>query len=328
MKKHFIIILSGLLISTASFAQEETSTDASAPAEEKVKKEKSTGGSSDLSFESKNGHEVLPQAGDCAIGIGANGLLSYVGNLPGTGSGTTSFTQYSYNNGGNNPFSGLNGINANSIFAKYFTSASTAYRAHIDFNFMNQTSNVEIDNDLSSLTDERVYDKATQSGTAIALAVGLEKRRGNSRVQGFYGAEFVIATTSGTNLSYEYGNEMTSGNQTPGSTATNAFGLANPNAAAPALGHRTLSQKTGSAFGVGARGFVGVEYFIAPKLSLGGEFSWGLMYSKTGKSSRTTEVYDALQAGPVTYTREVKSSSLLNAGIGNAGGSVNVFFYF
>ncbi len=34
-----------------------------------------------------------------------------------------------------------------------------------------------------------------------------------------------------------------------------------------------------SSVGVGVEGFLGAEYFIAPKLSIGGQFAWGPTYS-------------------------------------------------
>ena len=61
--KHTIITGALLLASVASNAQE-----ASTP----------TSGTS-LTFKSKNGHEVLPQAKDWALGISATSFLNYFG---------------------------------------------------------------------------------------------------------------------------------------------------------------------------------------------------------------------------------------------------------
>ena len=50
-----------------------------------------------------------------------------------------------------------------------------------------------------------------------------------------------------------------------------------------------MESKSGRSFGVGLRAFVGCEFFIAPKISLGAEFGWGLGFQTMGASVTTTE---------------------------------------
>jgi hypothetical protein len=53
---------------------------------------------------------------------------------------------------------------------------------------------------------------------------------------------------------------------------------------------RIIERNNGSTFMFGVRGFVGVEYFILPKISLGGEFGWGLgLGTTTGKTTSSIE---------------------------------------
>ena len=72
--------------------------------------------------------------------------------------------------------------------------------------------------------------------------------------------------------------------------------------------------------------FVGVEYFIAPKLSIGAEFTWGFMYTMTGEGVQTNEQYDA---GNVVE-REYKSASSndFNLDTGDGSAAINLMFYF
>jgi hypothetical protein len=46
---------------------------------------------------------------------------------------------------------------------------------------------------------------------------------------------------------------------------------------------RALKRKTNGRIGVGVRAFIGVEYFVAPKVSIGGEFGWGVGYQLNTK---------------------------------------------
>lgn len=65
-------------------------------------------------------------------------------------------------------------------------------------------------------------------------------------------------------------------------------------------------------FNVGVRAFVGAEYFVAPKVSIGGEFGWGIGFAMNGKSK--TEIESIGGATPAVGTQEIegnKSSSFI-----------------
>lgn len=83
-----------------------------------------------------------------------------------------------------------------------------------------------------------------QNTSNIGINVGYEKRLGKTRVQGFYGVEggFIYGKTK--NL-----NDM------------------------------DVVSAEGSVLSLGARLFLGAEYFFAAKLSIGGQFTWGPEYS-------------------------------------------------
>jgi hypothetical protein len=151
-------------------------------------------------------------------------------------------------------------------------------------------------------------DTATGSATEfknnynyIGLGAGIQQSRGKGRVQGKYGAEAM--------LHFAGGKTETSFNGDPSTGAT-------------------LEIKDGSMFGISVNGFIGVEYFFAPKMSLCGEFGWGLMFESTGEEETTT--YDP--DGNVTTVTQGKSNEfyLDNSGTssGSSFGSLILSFYF
>jgi len=64
----------------------------------------------------------------------------------------------------------------------------------------------------------------------------------------------------------------------------------------------------GSTFVLSLRGFIGVEWFVAPKVSIGAEYGWGLHMQSTGEGTRTVEEYKLLNNATAEslQTREEK----------------------
>jgi hypothetical protein len=52
---------------------------------------------------------------------------------------------------------------------------------------------------------------------------------------------------------------------------------------------RVVERSHGSKFGLGARAFLGAEFFVLPKLSVGGEFGWSIGYLVSGRSETVLE---------------------------------------
>lgn len=297
--KKTVFLAAALLIGAGSFAQEE----------EKV---------------------YLPEAGDWAIGIDATPFLSYFGNFIGGNDGNTAPSwNYLTNN--------------QTITGKYFESEDMAYRAsfRLGFGSMSQTNMVN-DRSVATAPDfpelpAEVENKMKASFTNIGLAGGVEYRKGKGRLQGFYGAELGVAFTS-SKETYEYGNELTV------STASNPvfvdaaddFGS---NITTDPYGNpaRVLESKNASSFGIGLRGFIGAEYFILPKLAIGGEFGWGLVFNSTGATSTTTESLGVNSGGNESVeeiTQETgKSNSFgidtdANNSVFGPAGSIRMTFHF
>lgn len=233
---------------------------------------------------SKKGEPILPEAGDWAISMDADPIFRFVGNA--------------FNGSTSNAAPGAGFLNGNNtIIGKKFIDEKSAYRVLVRLGFTSQTykNNVNDDANVTApvfpATAPEVTDKFSMKNTNIGIGVGKEFRRGKTRLQGYYGADAMIWISMSSNK-FTYGNTMSSTNAagvttTPTSTTwntTNGSVLGEGAAAS-----RSLKTKSGMTFGIGVRGFIGAEYFIFPKISVGAEYGWGIGYQMTGKGKSETE---------------------------------------
>ncbi len=263
----------------------------------------------------KHGELVLPEAKEFCIGVDALPILEYVGNI--------------FNNTANNSIS-WGYVNAPrykvSIFGKYMISPTQAYRANIRIGFNNWSVKNMVTKDADP--GKTVEDKASQTEMNIYLGAGKEWRRGKGRLQGLWGAEGgLFFGTSSTKLTY--GNTFSTTATTPIITDWDIFrGLkpvANPEISS---GSRFTSQNHGTIIGFGARAFAGVEYFFMPKMSLGGEFGWGLNIQSNGKGKTTREYWDGANNRPATEDSEGAGASTIAFDTDNFDGCIKLLFYF
>lgn len=245
---------------------------------------------------SKKGEPILPEAGDWGLGIDATPFLSYAKSFIGAGAGTSAPT---WNALTSTPFT---------ITGKYFVDEKTAYRGAVNLGFSSQKwSNIVTDDASTATPPATKEDTKSTSGNTIGLSGGIEMRKGKTRLQGYYGGEVALGIW-GTHDKYTYGNAFSTTNTNPTST-TNWSTV--PNAGTPS-GSRTTDNKNGSTFTFGVRGFVGAEYFIMAKMSIGGEFGWGLGFTSTGEGSSTTESWNG--TGTTTTTNKTGKSSAFSLG--------------
>jgi hypothetical protein len=244
--------------------------------------------------------QYTPVSGDWAIGINANPFLNYMGNLIGGNDGNIAPT--------------WNFLTTNqTITGKYFASDDMAYRGSLRIGFGSMSGSAMIGQDGAAAPTfpnlpTTVEDSYKMGTTDIGLSGGLEWRKGKGRLIGFYGGELGIMISS-SETSFEYGNSLTTTDQTASDFSTET-GITNTGAA-PIWGTpgRLNEQKSGTTFGVGVRGFIGAEYFLLPKLSLGGEFGWGLVFSSTGAGSDIWSTTDGTETAEITY-EGTKSSEI------------------
>lgn len=203
----------------------------------------------------KKGEVVTPQSEDFSIGFDAIPMLEAVGDI------------VKFNSGGATAIDSVTTWKVSqTLTGKYFVDPQTAYRARLRFN--NSGSTVVSFDSPNPDTTKKTQTQKTKNSDMI-LALGLEKRRGYGRLQGFYGAEVQIGYGRASNIKTKYV-EAYEANDAPRNTLVRA----------------------GGTFTLGVRGFVGVEYFIARKISLGAEYGLGLGYSITGKGKTITEQTD------------------------------------
>jgi hypothetical protein len=310
MNKIIAICTSMLMAGTTAFAQSETAAPAAAE---------------DHSFKSVRGHEVLPKKGEWALGVSASTFLNYMGNLMNNASGNNA---PSFNTAATPNAFAVGNLGGWGISGKYMKTATMAYRVRLLANVSsNSYNNFVAKSTLTPdpLNPQFVEDKLTINSSAVMVGAGFEKRRGAGRVQGIYGAE-LLAGLNGSTRTNTYGNSFSA--LFPAPAATVDFGLGTSGA----LATRNKEMSTGTSLLFGARGFVGVEYFIAPKISLGGEIGYTLGFSTTGKGYNTTEQWNAGTTSVVTVTDKMYAGRVglrsMGLGFDNANAAINLHFYF
>lgn len=229
-------------------------------------------------LKSKKGENYLPEAGDWAISFNANGVFEYVGN--------------SFNGNVGNAAPTVDFARANSFVGKKFIDAKTAYRvvANLGFNSGSETTIVDV-----AGVDTNLEAKRTE--LALAAGLGKEWRRGNTRLQGFYGADALLTVTSVTT-------EDTFSDAVDGT----AFG--------------SVETKSGLGLGIGVQGFIGAEYFIFPKMSIGAQYTYRVGVDIDGEDEATFN-----EPGAPSVT--VKGGKGSDFGFGSVGvASMNLTLHF
>jgi hypothetical protein len=262
---------------------------------------------------SKNGTPILPEKGDWAIGISASPFLTYFGDFLSQHGNTSPTFDF---------FTG-----DNSIIGKYFLTDKTAVRARLRIGLTSTSYTNYVSEDGSSDPFAQVKDKETIGATNFTLGLGMEKRRGKGRLQGFYGAEAVIGLASG-HYKYTYGNDFSSTNTSP--TSTNFDGNINGDKSSSftsfGASSRETEYKTGSTFNIGARAFIGAEYFILPKVSFGGEFGWGIALDSSGAGTDSIEYWGG--SAVKSFSEKVGNPSSFGLDTDNLSGNLFLTLHF
>jgi len=231
-------------------------------------------------LKSKKGENYLPETGDWAISFNADGIFEYVGN--------------SLNGNTNNNAPTVDFIRNNAFVGKKFISEKSAYRVVANLGFGSST-----DTQPNFVSGTTVETKA--SGFDLAAGLGKEWRKGNTRLQGFYGADALITVNSTTN-------EVTENDTTTGTFV------------------QSSEFKSGLGLGLGVQGFLGAEYFIFPKFAIGAQYSWGVQFEIDGEGEQT--VTNSSTGNPTTTvtTNLGKGSGFKIGGVGVS--SINLTLHF
>jgi hypothetical protein len=265
---------------------------------------------------SKKGEPYLPEAGDWAISFDAAPFLTYAGNLFNGSTAVNGSPSVGYVS--NMPWG---------IVGKMFKDEKTAYRGMLRIGMGSNTWENFVMQDGQTDPNVTVMDEKKTSGHNVLLGGGLEMRRGKTRLQGYYGGMLWIAL-GGSKDEWTYGNAFSTTNMAPTATdfSTNPYTVGS-------MAARTTENKNGSSFGFGLRGFIGAEYFVLPKISIGAEYGWGIGVMNTGDGEATTEYWDATTSAVKTLTTKTGGTKMfgLDTDISNnmfGSGSININFHF
>jgi hypothetical protein len=289
---------------------------------------------------SKRGTPILPEAGDWSIGIDAVPFIDWAFDK----------TRIFSNTGVTSSGGAVTSQVPMTLVGLYMKDANTAYRARLGLNFNSHSTDytIHVNNDSSDAGSHEATDNIKTSHMGIMLGAGIQKSRGKGRLHGIYGAEAMIGFDGGTKTTYDYGNAfiLDSATAAHGGDLTYNAGIGQANiysATAPgnttAANTRTTESKTGSGISFGVDAFVGVEYFVAPKMSVSAEYNWGIMLSTHGEGETTSEYTVANTSTSTVYPYSVKTntsksgkSSDFNVGNGDINtsstGSIVFHFYF
>ncbi|MEO8087550.1 MAG: hypothetical protein ABI763_12055, partial [Bacteroidota bacterium] len=219
---------------------------------------------------SKRGTPILPEAGDWSIGVDGTDMIRYFGNL---------FTKDANNNSSLSPQ-----VNQ-TLVGLYVKDENTAFRLKLRIGFGSQSTDNIVHATGNTSADATVNDNRKMSNMNFTIGGGIQKWRGKGRLHGIYGAELGVGIGSSKSV-YAYGNDFnatTIGAGGPESTTDFDAGISSMTLS------RTTEDKNGSTFNFGIDAFIGAEYFFAPKMSLSGEYAWGLGLSSTGEGEMITE---------------------------------------
>jgi len=242
---------------------------------------------------SKKGEAILPEAGDYAIGFDAVPLFNALKFNSADAKIGADYTNYG-------------------ILVKRFTDAKNAWRFGANLGLSSSVVKQDVDKLDAGVVDgdNTVENRTSTTEFNVTLSAGKEMRRGNTRVQGYYGYEGLVSMGS-KRVNTEFGNDFDDMND----------------------GDYTTSDRSGVRFGVGARAFFGVEYFFAPKMSLNLEYGLGAMFSTTGRGEQhITHVAagdsnsEVVEGGSRTNTFNLSTDRANVAGLQQ--GSVRLLFHF
>ena len=265
---------------------------------------------------SKNGHIILPESGDWAIQMDATSLINTALNA------LDIMNDNGYNAPSINYVSGYN----NTIVGKYYNSEKSAIRVKFSITSYNESTKIFGDNQTTIATENQDNVESNihirteaESYWNVVIGAGKEFRKGHNRLQGFYGAEGYIMLGNGdegftnTNIDYEFN--------------TQDFGS----------GAYLNYEKNDVSFALGLRGFVGIEYFPAPKISIGAEFGWSGYLAMSPQGSESIDVVnwvDVDEQGNPVYTSQTtvtpgeSSSNYSGFSVDNMNTALTATFHF
>ncbi len=274
-----------------------------------------------ISAQNEGGKNYLPEKGDMAFGINVKPVLKYVGNV--------------FNSSVDNELDYLGGepistkeyrndiIPDVSVMGKYMLTENWGLRANVGMMFGTDKKRSYVADDqnaeLNPFDETKLIDVKKTKKNGMSLLLGAEYRKGNNRVQGVFGMGVLFGVLS-EKTTYKYANAVTSLNQNPTSAWYSDW------AKSP---YRPLEEKTDKGVFYGITGSAGIEWFVAPKVSLGAEVNLSLYGINKGQLYTISEGYN-VASQKVEERTDLTSPGDRNFRFGteNLGGSLYMAFYF
>lgn len=282
-------------------------------------------------------NKYLPQEGEWAISVSAIPMLTYVGQFfnGALANPLDEFSGQAYlnNDVSTAAFGKINPIA--SISVKKMISDKSALRVNAGWLFTDKVNTYNVQDDAARvenpLSQQDVVDTRRDRTSGLSVMAGIEKRHGDGRIQGVYGAG-VIGAFSTESRVFTYGNAITDINQSPSCANGGTVNIATTVPAAAGaysyLRYTDMHTFTRNYY-FGAVAYVGMEWFFAPKMSLGGEVNIAAVFSASGRKHFTAEGYNKLSQQVDTWTEVTGPSSLqFDFGTGNIGANLTLNLYF
>lgn len=256
--------------------------------------------------------DYLPKAGDLGLSVSANPLSQIATGV--------SYTQ---------PLV--------SIAGKYMVSDKSALFLNVgwiyNYNHNNYYANDDAALYLDPFSRAKVIDTREDQITGLNVSFGGERRIGKGKVQGVFGGGIMYAF-SYYDTRYSYGNAITSINQHPTNGFTDIYGYDEsevPSPNVPGVSYqRYLSEfNITPTHYIGLTGYAGVEWFVAPKVSVGAKLYLTAAYRFSSGDYYTAEGYNYLTGQVEEWTELLSPSSHgFRFNRDNVGMDISFNFYF
>lgn len=277
--------------------------------------------------EKKDVSEYLPEAGDFAISVSANPFINFVGNI------FNNTVNQAIGTFGGDPYDVVD-INqpapAVSIAGKYMLTDELGLRVNLGWIHDANTQNDYVPDDAelknNPLSGKKLTDSFITRRSGGSFSAAIEYRVGKRRVQGVFSAGLMYAF-SYDRTKYTYGNAITEINQNPSAAFQHSEVAQVPDGFSSM---RYLSKFNDSPSNyAGLILSAGIEWFVAPKVSIGGEVNISALYNWTKATYYTGEGFNTISNAVETWTElESPSSHGFSFGTGNIGSNLSVTFYF
>lgn len=250
--------------------------------------------------------DYLPKAGDLGLSVSANPISQII---------STSYTQ---------PLVSISG--------KYMVSDKSALFLNVgwiyNYNHNNYYANDDAALYLDPFSRAKVIDTREDQITGLNVSFGGERRIGKGKVQGVFGGGIMYAF-SYYDIRYSYGNAITSINQQPSISDDLYSDISNPDV--PGVSYqRYLSEfNITPTHYIGLTGYAGVEWFVAPKVSVGAKLYLTAAYRFLSGDYYTAEGYNYLTGQVEEWTELLRPSSHgFRFNRDNVGMDISFNFYF